>query len=210
MILAELGAGERDPAYQALEFSNGKRHYDFLLSIVTASLGIGRPFLSSNVIKALNFHAIACLHVSAGEYRPCPVTVGTPPDHYDPPAHYQMQSLMDDMVNLVNRYWESTDGVSLATFVLWRMNAIHPFINGNGRTARAACYLTLCLKEGKLLPGATILPELILRERPRYVVALKHADKSLAAGIDLKPLHALLTELVAEQLASAAAPPAAP
>jgi Fic family protein len=209
MILADLVDGEQDPRYKALEVANGNRQYNFLASIIAASLAVGRPFLSSNVIKALNYHAIACLHVNAGEYRPASVRVGTPPDHYDPPEHWRVHGLMDDMVNVVNRGWDNNDGVGLATFVLWRMNMIHPFMNGSGRTARAACYLVLCLKAGKLLPGTVILPELIRRERPRYLAALKHADKSLP-NPDLGPLHALLKELVNEQLASAAAAPAAP
>jgi Fic family protein len=205
MILADLVAGENDPRYQALEAANGERHYDFLKSIVSTGLDVGRPYLSSTVIKALNFHAIACLHVAAGEYRPCPVTVGTGADQYDPPPHYRVQALMDDMVNMVNRYWDRTDAVALATFVLWRMNQIHPFINGNGRTARAACYLVVCLKEEKLLPGKTILPELIKRERPRYVTALKQLDQSAIAGaLNLQPLVDLVSELLNEQLASAA------
>ena len=36
-------------------------------------LELGQPMLSIEVIKALNYHAISCLHVSSGEFRPCPV-----------------------------------------------------------------------------------------------------------------------------------------
>jgi len=135
---------------------------------------MGRPFLSQHVIKALNFQAITCLHTNAGEYRPCPVTVGqhTPPDHYRVPA------LMDDFVNTVNRWWEQ-DAVALATYVLWRINNIHPFINGNGRTARAACYFVLCLKSGGWLRGATILPELIRQNHNEYVIPIRRVSDSL-------------------------------
>ena len=202
MILFDLvGENEQNPIYQDLAIANGNRQYDFLRSVVGASLAVGRPFLSAEVIQALNFHVITCLHSSAGEYRPCPVTVGT----HVPPAHYRVPALMDDFINLVNRMWEVTDEVVLAAFVLWRLNWIHPFINGNGRTARAACYFVLCLKAGRWLPGTTILPELIVRERDRYVAALKQVDDSLGAGaLDLAPLHTLLAALVAEQLNGAA------
>lgn len=142
MIIFELTGREDHPVYQQLQISNGNRQYDFLFSIVEASLAMGRPFLSQHIVKAFNFQAITCLHINPGEYRPCPVTVGahTPPDCYRVPA------LMDDFVNMVNRNWDRIDPVVLATFVLWRLNNIHPFINGNGRTARAACYYVLCLK----------------------------------------------------------------
>ena len=162
---------------------------------------MGKPFLSQTIIKALNFQAIACLHTNAGEYRPCPVTVGD----YRPPEHYRVDALMEDFVNEVNISWTSSDAVVLASYVLWRLNHIHPFINGNGRTARAASYFILCVKSGGWLKGDPILPELIRRDRDEYVVALKAADAGTSAGgPDLALLHALLSRLVtAKQLASA-------
>lgn len=194
MIVFELvNQNEGAPVYQTLTIENGARQYDFLKSIVEASLVLGRPFLSSQVLKALNYHAIACLHAYAGEFRPCQVVVG----NHRPPPEFRVQALMDDFVNLVNRTWETADPVALAAFVLWRLNWIHPFINGNGRTARAAAYFVLCLKAGAWLPGSVILPELIKRERNRYEQGLEHADQT---GGDIGLLHALLAELVNEQL----------
>lgn len=203
MILFELTGAESHPVYQDLEVSNGNRQYDFLRSIVQAAVAIGRPFLSEHIIKALNFQAITCLHTNAGEYRPCAVSVGT----HTPPDHYRVDALMEDFVNVVNRNWESSDPVTLSAFVLWRLNFIHPFINGNGRTARAASYFVLCIKLGGWLPGITILPELIKRERAAYVDALQKADQSLATGnVDLSVLHALLSTLLSEQINGAINP----
>ena len=200
MILYELTGSESHPAYQELEISNGNRHYSFLESIVVASLAVGRPFLSQHVIKALNFHAISCLHISPGEYRPCEVTVGG----YVPPVHYRVAALMDDFVNIANRQWERTDAVALAAFVLWRLNYIPPFINGNGRTARAACYFIVCVKSAGWLPGDTILPQLLKSNREEYVQALKMADSTNAEGLlDLNALHGLISRLLTEQLAQA-------
>lgn len=209
MILFEILHDEHHAVYEELEIANGTRQYDFLRSIVSVSLAVQRPFLSSHIIKALNFQAITCLQINAGEYRPCPVYVGTGDDRYVPPEHYTVQVLMDDFVNIVNRSWEGGDALALATFVLWRLNHIHPFINGNGRTARAASYFVLCVKAAQWLPGATILPELLRRERPRYVEALRIADKSHNEGhLDLSALHALMTELLEEQLNGALPPDA--
>lgn len=197
MILFEIFGTENNKIYRDLEISNGNRHYDFLRSVVVASLESGKVFLSQQVIKALNYHAIACLHTNPGEYRPCAVTVGK----YEPPAHYRVQALMDDFVNFVNRTWQDTDEVTLATFVLWRLNNIHPFINGNGRTARAASYFVLCLRTGGWLPGNIILPELLRQHRDEYVAALQAADTSLVAGkLDLTPLHTLVSQLLDKQL----------
>ncbi|MBV8045877.1 MAG: Fic family protein [Paludibacterium sp.] len=198
MILFELcNEQESHPVYQAFEVSNGIRQYDFLRSIVGASIDMQRPFLSTTVLKALNFHAIGCLHTNAGEFRPCEVIVGT----HRPPAHFRVEALVEDMVNQVNRSWDSADPLALAAFILWRLNHIHPFINGNGRTARAACYFFICVRFGGWLPGTTILPELIKRERDRYVTALAAIDASLPKGqLDLEPLRGLLDELLTEQI----------
>ena len=198
MILFELvGRQEEHPIYQDMEISNGARQYDFLRSIVTAAINVGRPFLSAQILKALNFQAIAYLHTNAKEYRPCQVVVGT----HKPPEHYRVDALMDDFINQVNRAWETTDIVVLSTFVLWRMNYIHPFINGNGRTARAACYFVLCVKANGWLPGKMILPELIRRERDAYIEALADADKSFHDGnLDLTKLHQLVAKLLEEQI----------
>jgi prophage maintenance system killer protein len=203
MIVFELTNREDHPVYQALEVSNGNRQYDFLNSIVGAALAIGRPFLSQHLIKALNFQAITCLHINAGEYRPCHVEVGV----HKPPEFYRVPALMDDFVNLVNRNWES-DAVVLATYVLWRLNNIHPFINGNGRTARAACYFVLCVRSGGPLQGQTILPELIRQNRQEHIDALQHAHEVFAktGAPDLGPLHAIITRLIDQQIASANVP----
>ena len=187
MILFELTAQNEDhPAYQAMEVANAERHYGFLETVVQAALSVNGQFLSQTVIKAINYHAIACLHPNAGEYRPCEVHVGD----YNPPEQYRVSSLMDDFVNRVNRFWDGSDAVSLTAYVLWRLNHIHPFINGNGRTARAACYFVLCVKLGGWLPGKTILPDLLRRpeNRERYVEALKHADAAMKSGSTVEDL----------------------
>lgn len=197
MILYELYGTEDHELYKEVQIANINRQYDFLRTIVAASLKSGRPFLSSQLLKALNFHAITCLHVNAGEYRPWEVTVGK----HTPPQFWRVQAQMDDFINQVNRQWELADPIVLATFVLWRLNYIHPFINGNGRTARAACYFVLCVKLGGLLSGNTTLPELLLRDRDAYCKALERVDASWHAGqLDLTPLFEIVATLLNEQL----------
>ena len=208
MILYEIFGTEHHPVYQNLEIANGARQYDFLHSLVHTALAVQRLFLSTHLIKALNHQAITCLHVSAGEFRPCEVVVG----QHRPPEHYRVQALMDDFINAANRAWESTDPITLAAYVMWRLNWIHPFINSNGRTARAASYFVLCAKLNRWLPGTTILPELLRRERVRYVKALATADAMAVAGQPnfLDDLANLIAELLAEQLGITPPPGAAP
>lgn len=195
-----VGRRESDKTYQTLEAANVDRQYSFLKSVITASLELNRDMFSLEVIRALHYHAVACLHAPAGEFRPCKVTVG----EYRPPPHHQVPALMNMFVDEVNRKWEISDPIFLATFVLWRLNHIHPFVNGNGRTARAASYFVLCLKFEKLLEGDPILPQLIKDNRPAYVAALQVATDSHDAGsTNLMPLHDLLSGLLDTQRQSA-------
>ena len=104
---------------------------------------------------------------------------------------------MDDFVNQVNRQWQSSDAILLSSYVLWRLNHIHPFINGNGRTARAACYFVLCVKSGGWLGGKGTLPTLLHQNREDYIEALKSADRG---NMDILP--SLVLRLLQEQMAS--------
>lgn len=193
MFVFELVGSEANPVYAKLAVENLDRQYSFLQSIVEASIALGQPMLSIEVIKALNYHAISCLHVSAGEFRPCSVKVGDGETEYIPPAHFQVPALMQMFTNLVNRNWLENDPVTLAAFVLWRLNHIHPFVNGNGRTARVSAYFVLCLKAGGWLPGKKLLPERLVEKRPEYVTALKAADAASNAGaVDISVLHAMM------------------
>ena len=185
-----VGCNENHQAYRDLDVSNRARQLDFLKSLVYAAVQTQTPVLSQTVIKALNFHAIGCLHAHAGLYRPCAVTVG----NHEPPDHFRVASLMEDMVNKVNRWWDVTGPFWLAAYVLWRINWIHPFVNGNGRTARAACYFVICLHAGFWPSGYPILPER-LKGHPEYLDGLTAADTT---G-DLRPLENLIWRLLSEQ-----------
>lgn len=157
--------------------------------------------ISTAIVTALNYHAISCLHVNAGEYRPCDVTVG---DH-EPPAHHRVRELMNAFVNEVNRYWDSVDPVTLAAYCLWRLNYIHSFINGNGRTARALCYYVVCVKIGGLPGGAVILPELIRQNRDEMVQLLQCADAAMRNRRPdaLEGLRNFISRLLTEQIGGA-------
>ncbi|MGH7063034.1 MAG: Fic family protein [Stellaceae bacterium] len=92
----------------------------------------------------------------------------------------------------------------LAAYVMWRINWIHPFDDGNGRTARAASYLALCVKVRNRLPGKPTIPDLIAGNKNPYYRALEAADAAWTAGsLDLTVLATLLESHMAAQLVSA-------
>lgn len=209
MYIFELCGTEAHPTYQSLAISNADRQFQFLEAIIDTAQMSGHRFMSHAILKALNFHAIACLHSHAGEYRPCEVRVEDEEGkvQMEGLAQFRVQAGMDQFVNHSNSLWNVVDHIALAAYVLWQICRIHPFVNGNGRTARAACYYVLCVRMGGRLPGTTFLPTL-LKGSPEYIPALRAVDASAKAGVlDLAPLQKLITDLLAVQLASS--PPVA-
>ncbi len=188
MFVFELvGRTEDDPIYRELERTNGIRHYSFLDSIISTSLALGYHSLSEELICAVNFHAIACLHKGPGQYRNVQMDVG----EFNPIHYTAVPAEMKKFIIEVNDYWVLTDGVALASYVMWRINHIHPFVNGNGRTARAMCFYVLCMKIGIKL--GIHLPELIRTEfREEYIAALKKVDDTL----NIFPLASLLEKII--------------
>lgn len=192
-----VGGSEAHPVYQGLEASNRDRQYSFLESVTRASLELGAPHLTHDIVRALNHHAIAHLHVAPGQFRHQQVAVMTG-DHVEfmPPKAYVVESLIGDFLFTARQLWDQVNPLHLGAYVLWKINAIHPFVNGNGRTARAACYFVICTRLGSWLGGRVLLPELLRIHRGRYIVALKHADNT---G-DLSELIRLLDELIGLQI----------
>jgi Fic family protein len=85
------------------------------------------------------------------------------------------------------------------------MNWIHPFADGNGRTARAVSYVVLSIKLDSLLPGTPTIPEQIASNKDPYYKALEDADKAWASKkIDVSALEGLVGDMLARQLLNAA------
>jgi len=85
---------------------------------------------------------------------------------------------------------------------MWRVNWIHPFFGGNGRTARALAYLVLCARLGFVLPGTNTIPDQIVADRDPYYDALRQADEACENGLmDVGRMESLMSALLAKQLA---------
>ena len=86
---------------------------------------------------------------------------------------------------------------------MWKVNWIHPFSGGNGRTSRAVSYLVLCARLGYQLPGTDTIPEQIVSNREPYYQALDAADAASASGVvDVSVMEQLLADMLANQLSS--------
>lgn len=174
--------------------------YDYLVTTIMVSLEERRFPVNSDFLCELNKRAVVFLCRHPGEIRQCPVGINN--SSHCPPNHEDVVPLLKDMFSYISKNWDSASALHLAAFGLWRVNWIHPFEEGNGRTARAFSYFILCAKLNLLLPGNNIIPQQIRNNRSPYYAALSAADKAHNTGeFDLSALESYLSELLTNQLA---------
>lgn len=191
----------RDPELHArLLERNLIRQYDLLANCIEIGLKQGPFAIDNYVLWALNHAAVANISQFGGRFREEPIYVG---DHI-PPRFQDVPGLMDRFISFIHENWDNLSPTQLAAYGLWRLNWIHPFIEGNGRTARAVCYYLLCSKYGGLLSGDKIVPERIRENRQPYYAALKAADRAWEEGnLNVSELEAYLADLLDKQLSNA-------
>jgi len=183
--------------YQQMQEKNLLRQYDYLINCVEIGIAEGPCAFDKYFLWSLNAIAVANISQFGGRFRTEPIYVG---DHI-PPHYNEVHDLMDRFVSFVQENWFILTPTYLAAYGLWRLNWIHPFIEGNGRTARAVCYYLLCARSGSLLKGRKIVPERIRENRTPYVEALRAGDRAWANGhSDLSQMEAYLADLTQKQL----------
>ena len=188
----------RDPdLYEMLSESNLQRQYRLLNNFIEIGLRHGPAAFDKPMLWALNHAAVAGISQYGGRFREEPIYVG----RHIPPHFDRVPDLMDRYVSFIHENWDNMTAEGLAAYGLWRLNWIHPFIEGNGRTARAACYYLLCARRGGPLPGSRTVPERIRGDRQPYYDALQEIDRSWAEGhLDVAPLEAYIARLLEAQL----------
>lgn len=155
--------------------------------------------VTPDLLKELQRLAVNQLYRCAGFFRNDQVWLDG--SIHQPPPHDQVVQLVDEMCAYVTDNWETATAAHLSAYLMWRMNWIHPFFGGNGRTARAISYLVLCTKLGFVLPGTKTIPEMICEDRDPYYASLRKADAALTAGqLDVSAMEDLVSDLLAEQL----------
>jgi len=189
---------KEDPVlYARVQERNLLAQYDLLANCIEIGLKKGIESFDKYTRWALNHVAVANICQLGGRYRQEPIYVG---DH-KPPHFRDVPELMDRFFSLIHENWDNDHPTLLAAYALWRLNWIHPFVEGNGRTARAACYYLLSLKHGRILPGKKIVPERIREDRTPYYTALQAADVAWEQGdYDLSNLANYLSTLLKDQL----------
>jgi Fic family protein len=189
------------PVGQFLSDRNRLRQYDFLqTSFLVSSFGLE---IDHEFICALNLYATQYISPQPGRYRRhYNVTVG----EHKPSDWSLILEEMNMFLEDLHNSWASFDPVQAAGYALWGVNHIHPFCDGNGRTARALMYYVLCKKIGQWLPGTTNIMELIradTHDQMCEIMQKMHDAKSAGTmTTDLTEITAFLNDLVLKQLAT--------
>ena len=192
-----------DPLKKAeAEARNGLKQYDFGMQVVHQALDRGAFKLRVSVVLALQREALAGISAYAGNFRPAGVEIlGS--KHKPVEAHLVAERI-EEMCDYVNDHWNDATAIHLASYIMWRLNWIHPFSDGNGRTSQILSYVILCIKTGSVLPGTPTIPEQIVENRNLYFAALDAADAAFVNGdIDLSVMEELLSGMLAVQLKNA-------
>jgi Fic family protein len=149
--------------------------------------------LVSNKVNITEWN-IKCIHalilkeidnINAGKYRAENVVISGA--KHMPPKHYEVSYLMQKLIAECQNEWSSYHPVVRATLLHGEFVKIHPFIDGNGRTARLLLNFEL-MKNG-------YAPIIIKNEqRDKYYDALDLAHTTMNYGPFLK----LVSDLVVE------------
>jgi Fic family protein len=164
-----------------------------------------RPFrLRQGILMQLHDVALRGIHLLAGTFRNGPATIHK--SNHDPPPAFQVAEEVSDLCEYVNSNWKAKSALHLCAYVLWRLNWIHPFADGNGRTARALSYVVLSIKLDSLLPGTKTIPDQIADDKTPYYEALEAADGAWkrTGEVDVSQLENMLGGMLANQLLQAA------
>lgn len=183
--------------FDLMQEKNLLRQYDYLLNCIDIGIAQGPNSFDQYFLWSLNHIAVANISQFGGRFRNEPIYVGS----HIPPHYRDVPELVDRYISFIHENWFALTPTMLASYGLWRLNWIYPFIEGNGRTARAVCYYLLCVRGGALLGGKKIVPERIRENRAPYVAALKAADIAWDAGHnDLSEMEAYLARLAEQQV----------
>ncbi|HEV7409436.1 MAG TPA: Fic family protein [Bradyrhizobium sp.] len=192
-----------DPEEKARrEAENGIRQTELALEMIRAFVKEKeQPFrLRQGFLMQLHSVALEGIHMFAGTYRNGVATIHG--SKHDPVPAFRVADEVADMCEYVNQYWADKSAIHLAAYILWRLNWIHPFADGNGRTARAISYVVLSIRANSLYPGTNSIPDQISTDKNPYYDALELADEAWKATgqVDVSALEKMLSQMLATQL----------
>jgi len=120
------------PLKDHLEVKNHKEALDYLYNLVAKNK---KNTFSENLIRSFNQIVIQNIEKEwAGKYRNSEVVITG--SIYKPPQAIEVPRLMRDLINWFKNNKKKLNLIELAAIIHYKLVAIHPFFDGNGRTAR--------------------------------------------------------------------------
>ncbi len=196
-----FGSDEFDASAE-IQVENQLRVFDYLRKLAANSDHSTSP-LTPEILREIHRIGMDRLVATPGAFREeSSHDVTIVPSSHEPPASRQVAEHVTELCAYLRTEWLNRDPVFLAAYALWRINWIHPLTqDGNGRAARAAAYLILCVRFGFWLPGTVTVPELLVKLRKEYIAALEEADAACAGGnMNVDSLQKLIRYVLIQQL----------
>lgn len=154
------------PIRDFYEATGHAKAYDYMLQIARS----GELKIAEDTIKQLHFLFYNAVDSeAAGQYRESQVFIsGT---EYVPPAAEDIPALMTELIEELNSKRDRLHPIEYAAYAHRRLVDIHPFLDGNGRTARLLMNMILINKGYCIVSIPPVL-------RHEYISALRQAQRS--------------------------------
>jgi len=191
-----------DPAdKESLENRNADDQLEYINYLVT----LGATELRESHILELHKLCVRDIYPCGGTYRALINKVYIANSQHEIPEAASVPALVHEAIDWINDSRRKRSALERAAYSMWRVNWIHPFCGGNGRTSRAIAYLLVCIENGAMLPGDKAMPSLIIPRRDDYLTALRAVDESARKSDepDFAAMSSFLQEILTRQLASA-------
>lgn len=164
-----------------------KDHHEALEYIYDLIRPQRKPTLSEKLIRTIHQLVVKKTDEEwAGKYRNSNIIIGGA--EHKPPDVSLVPALMQDLINWYQKNQRLLHPIELAALLHHRLVFIHPFFDGNGRTARLAMNIFL-MRKG--YPLAVVLKN----DRQKYYRVLQRADKG-----EYKPLVRFTAQAVERSL----------
>lgn len=155
------------PLRDVLEVAGHSQAYDYMFSLIRSKE------LTTDQIKMLHrlfYQAID--DANAGEYRKENVIITG--SQYPTADHRDIEDEMEDLVQWANEYREMFHPVQYAALLHQKFIFIHPFVDGNGRTARLLMNLAL-IQAGYEI---AVIPPVVRQDYVQYLEKAHWAPES--------------------------------
>lgn len=157
--------------------------------------------IDQGIIRTMNSLVLKGLPDTAarnrGKFRVGPsliVDANTRQLRYRPPPPQWVSELMENLTSDINEWIEKVPGPIAAALAHFGIISVHPFDDGNGRTARLIADMILNLK-GSAADGMISVSQALHEELPSYYAALREAQgEDFSETVDATPFIRFHTE----------------